>query len=580
MSVHIISIGISSYRCGNNLQYAADDAELVMQSFSSNLADDVSYKRLLTNNEAQLTDIRVALNSASKEAKEDDTLIFYFSGHGTYQGNSTFLAPYDIVLDNVEVTGLPSGELQKWIDDSNYKTKIILLDCCYSGGINAKSIARPTSKSPKNLKTIDKMEFLSKGVFIFTACRGNESAYELPSIGHGVFTHCLIDELSKGTGREQSVAVSNIISPVNNAIDTIVTNVGMVQIPTSYLSQEGEIRIPTVRKSLKRSPEFLAVPTMQDSGIANAVPELTISEKDMKTQIEQSMSLTRVADTSRAALFAYQSYLLHIINNIRIQYQKQPKDIYDMAAMENIIADTEANCLQLVVLVTVATLVGGDTVFDIISRQVPIILGWEAGQGGTKIAINTPEIIVLLLEYVVAICSIYSGSFDFLGKLLDCTVRADQVNPPEKLVDYEGLHYADSLGRNAKTVFDHVFGFFGQQKWLYELLGIDKASLQSLVLQANLCLCAAKTDSTGPIYSAYNNYDITKVMPFVDEIHYNQKIRKAILPIFHKRLKEQEIAEVFANAVEKMNDFGRDHWWGHILLKRKDFTDIDVVKGE
>jgi hypothetical protein len=111
----------------------------------------------------------------------DDTVLFYFSGHGDL---NTF-GGYIVTPDARQYDeGVSMDEILKVANESPARNKIIILDCCHSGQMgNLSSQGSSTTQ-------------IGQGVTILTACRSSEYAVE--RYGHGLFTGLLLDALEGG----------------------------------------------------------------------------------------------------------------------------------------------------------------------------------------------------------------------------------------------------------------------------------------------------------------------------------------------------------------------------------------------
>jgi uncharacterized caspase-like protein len=69
-----------------------------------------------------------------KVIKREDTLLFYYSGHGIPDiSGDMYLSPSEIDPYLPSKRGFNFNELTKLIQNSIAGTRIIILDCCYSG---------------------------------------------------------------------------------------------------------------------------------------------------------------------------------------------------------------------------------------------------------------------------------------------------------------------------------------------------------------------------------------------------------------------------------------------------------------
>ncbi len=130
-----------------------------------------------------------AISSTFSGADSNDVSLFYFSGHGTSSGqlvgtNNTYISPYKL---RQALDAIPG-------------TKIVLLDCCYSGAFINKSEDGEPSPAAFNSSVISAFSSVPKGTtdlatsgyYVLTACTKAQtsSTIELVS-GHafGAFTY-------------------------------------------------------------------------------------------------------------------------------------------------------------------------------------------------------------------------------------------------------------------------------------------------------------------------------------------------------------------------------------------------------
>ncbi|MFB3779240.1 MAG: tetratricopeptide repeat protein [Bryobacteraceae bacterium] len=118
-------------------------------------------------------------------AKEEDRVLVYFAGHGFVAGGQPYLAPYDIVLDQIAKTAYPMATLGSVFGKLKAKWKVLLTDSCHSG-----AVAPDADVQTINRSLID----LSRSVFSLTASRDRERSFESPDWGggHGIFTYYVV----------------------------------------------------------------------------------------------------------------------------------------------------------------------------------------------------------------------------------------------------------------------------------------------------------------------------------------------------------------------------------------------------
>ena len=143
--------------------------------------------------------------------KAEDTLVFYYSGHGIPDVNrDVFLASSEINPDAPFRKGFSFHELTKTIERSNSQRIVTILDCCYSG---VAKIGKGNEEDGAELGTAvidDESKKLPPGICLLAANHGYQEAYWLQEKGQSIFTYYLLKGL-KGTSN--SVDINNNITP-------------------------------------------------------------------------------------------------------------------------------------------------------------------------------------------------------------------------------------------------------------------------------------------------------------------------------------------------------------------------------
>jgi WD40 repeat protein/uncharacterized caspase-like protein len=160
-----------------------------------------------------LSTVRDSLREISAKAQPQDTILFYFSGHGMLEANSqqAFLCLADTQTDDLPNTGLGLQEILQLLANSQAQTQLMWLDACHSGGLtfrgvkselNTPYLPNPTSQMVELLHQQAKQ---SKGFYALLSCDTNQQSWEFPELGHGVFTYYLIRGLRGEAADPQGV---------------------------------------------------------------------------------------------------------------------------------------------------------------------------------------------------------------------------------------------------------------------------------------------------------------------------------------------------------------------------------------
>ena len=152
---YALCVGLDSYpakvgRYGvRPLRVSANDARVMMNMFSANGFST----SLLTDSSATCEAVLRAIKYRFYTAKENDVVIFYFSGHGTEEG----LLCYDGVLGN--------GDIVQEFKRCKAKTNMLIADACYSGKMRCDSVWQNAFSKSDN-------------VILFLSSRTNEVSRE------------------------------------------------------------------------------------------------------------------------------------------------------------------------------------------------------------------------------------------------------------------------------------------------------------------------------------------------------------------------------------------------------------------
>lgn len=182
--VFLVSVGVSDYPGTKmDLSLPARDAETITELYSKNT--ELRYCQLLNEN-ATKAKILTAMHKVFLDAKENDVVVFFFSGHG-YEGG---FCAYDDYLSYKEI--------RKAMSKSKCKNKMIFADACFSGQLRTD---KPTSQSDINASK-------NANVMLFLSSRSNEVSMENKMMKNGFFT----TYLQKGLKGEADKNNDRIIS--------------------------------------------------------------------------------------------------------------------------------------------------------------------------------------------------------------------------------------------------------------------------------------------------------------------------------------------------------------------------------
>lgn len=208
MARRALLVGINEYSNYNNLSGCVLDATAMEGLIARNYDGSPNYDcRLLTTAREEVT--RERLREVWEQLFDNFTedIFFYFSGHGTLTRTGGYVCTQDATERE---PGLPMDELLALANDSKAREVLLILDCCYSGGLG----------NPTNLR--ESQTQLREGVTILTASRSTEVSLEKTG-GHGIFTWLVLSALRGGAadirGRVSAAAIYSYAEQVLGSWD-------------------------------------------------------------------------------------------------------------------------------------------------------------------------------------------------------------------------------------------------------------------------------------------------------------------------------------------------------------------------
>jgi len=211
ISIYDVSAGEN---VGNNLTYTDDDAE-AMAAMLSARGWSVKAGIADTQTASQSQDAtRAAIESYIADlAGTEDLVLFYYSGHGTYDYDDTYIIPFGAIENPADM--ISADELLRMFKDHDIKNVVIMLDSCYSGGFARQGAT--VDAVPAKYGTYDPVGFMGpegdidyawfvdslndafegyilhsavSGAVVLAAAGSEEFSWE--SGGHGIFTAAVL----------------------------------------------------------------------------------------------------------------------------------------------------------------------------------------------------------------------------------------------------------------------------------------------------------------------------------------------------------------------------------------------------
>jgi hypothetical protein len=187
MSKRALLVGINQYDHINSLSGCVPDATAMVEVLSRNGDNSPNFDCRLLTSPGLHPITRGFLRQQWRELFQDfrGDVLFYFAGHGTPTDVGGYLWTQDGTDDD---PGLAMNDLLTLANDSQARTVLLILDCCFSGSLGSLPGAPGGS--------LESRAVLREGVTILAASRASQVSMEVG--GHGVFTNLVLGALRGG----------------------------------------------------------------------------------------------------------------------------------------------------------------------------------------------------------------------------------------------------------------------------------------------------------------------------------------------------------------------------------------------
>jgi len=222
-----VVIGIDDYETLGELSTCRNDARAVAEALVAAAGYRPGRVVLLTDETSgasgrpTLATVRRRIKQIAQLAREGDTVLVYFSGHGITRNGQGFLVPVDGDHENA----VPLAWVRKTLEDSPAKHKFLVLDVCHAGAAakGAGGIA-PSLSAPGD------------GVVMLLSSAADQVSYPDAQSGRSVFSRRFVDGLSgeADANGDDAVTASELFAYVQRAMIDWSIATGKTQTPIVY----------------------------------------------------------------------------------------------------------------------------------------------------------------------------------------------------------------------------------------------------------------------------------------------------------------------------------------------------------
>ena len=206
----LLLVGVNHYQDASlpDLRYSAVDCEGLSVALTEAAPAFAQQKiRVHHDNALQpptLATVQASLEQVVSEAQPQDTILFYFSGHGIQttgpvsEAQQAVLCFTDTQKENLLETGLSLQLLLRALNRSAARQQLVWLDACHSGDMTLRGTT---------VDVLRQQAAKSSGFYALLSCDQDQRSWEFPQLGHGVFTYYLMQGL-RGEAANAQGAIS------------------------------------------------------------------------------------------------------------------------------------------------------------------------------------------------------------------------------------------------------------------------------------------------------------------------------------------------------------------------------------
>ena len=195
-----VVIGVAEYEKKDlRLPYADNDADkfydfLLSPSGGGFPRDHV---RKLTNKQVTLPSLRSALGTFLRQAKREDYVVIYLSGHGVPDPRTTnnfYFLPSQADLKDLAGSAVEMSEVLKWVSDIPASRKLLITDACHSGALGTAGPAKGSNRVNEFLRNLGQAY---EGLVVLTSSEGYQLSQVYEEKKHSYFTYFLLRALQE-----------------------------------------------------------------------------------------------------------------------------------------------------------------------------------------------------------------------------------------------------------------------------------------------------------------------------------------------------------------------------------------------
>ncbi len=215
-------VGIDQYTQSNRispLQGAGADAEQLAKTLEDVAGYPRDHVRLMTSKsdlKPAGNEIMVQLEALASNAQPDDTVFFFFAGHGVELDKVSYLLPADVDLrteTSLKHSALATSDVQNLLNSLKARTILLVFDMCRSDTRSHSRDNRAVMVTKRQVEDLTLKDDGVRQVVSLFACSPNQSSFEWPGKGRGYFSYFLEQGLRGEAKDDQGhITVGTLVS--------------------------------------------------------------------------------------------------------------------------------------------------------------------------------------------------------------------------------------------------------------------------------------------------------------------------------------------------------------------------------
>ena len=307
--LYVISIGTSDYTGQKlDLKYADQDATMIARALHSvgtalfTNGDSLEIHCLSTAPTDQTglantpihwqfatkKNIASVFKKITRQAKAEDVVVVYLSGHGLSYGSAEqaqfYYLTQGIANDDLsdvavrEAYTISSEEFTAWLNDIPALKQVLIIDACNSGQIVENLTSGTKALNSSQIRALDRMKDRT-GMFVLSGSASDKVSYEASEYGQGLLTYALLQGMlgmaTRQTADGNYIDVMKLFQHARDEVPRLAATINGIQTPMLGFPQTGasfdigivdeNARIPIgSKKPVMIRSNFLNQVTLQD----------------------------------------------------------------------------------------------------------------------------------------------------------------------------------------------------------------------------------------------------------------------------------------------------------------------------